>query len=66
MSVGVSMSALIASVGIPSGPEAFLFFRRPMALLICPLLGLSQLISRSASGADIFGFSGGAGRLRSS
>ncbi len=66
MSVEVSMSALIASAGIPSGPAAFPFFRRLIALLMSLLFGLSQLISRSTSAAGIFGLAGGAGRLRCS
>ena len=52
----VSMSALIASAGISSGPGALPVFRRLIAFLISSLSGLSQLTSKTS---DANGMSGG-------
>ena len=66
MFVAVSMSALMFSAGISSGPTAFPFFRDMMAFLISDLEGLLQLMSRSSSAGCMSGGVSGAGRLSNS
>ena len=56
MLTAVSMSALMGSVDISSGPAAFPLLRVMMAFLISAFEGLSQLMGSSVS-AD--GMSGG-------
>ena len=56
MLAAVSMSALMASASISSGPAAFPLLRMMMAFLISVFEGLSQLMGSSFS-AD--GMSGG-------
>ena len=66
MFVAVSMSALMFSAGISSGPAAFPFFRDMMAFLISDLEGLLQLMSRSSSAGCMSGGVSGASRLSNS
>ena len=62
----MSTTALSASAGISSGPDALLFFSCCIAFLISSLAGLSQLIGRSSSAGWMTGGFGGAGLFRSS
>ena len=61
MLTAVSVSALMASAGMSSGPAAFPFFSVPIALFISALDGLSQLMGRSLSAGGMSGCSSGAG-----
>ena len=61
MLTAVSVSALMASAGISSGPAAFPLLRVMMAFLISAFEGLSQLMGSSVS-AD--GMSGGESGVR--
>ena len=58
-------ASLITLVAIPSVLEVFPFFRRPMALVIYPQLGLPQF-KISVPSAGICGTSDGVWRLKSS
>ena len=60
MLVAVSMSALMASDGILSGPAAFPFLSVMMAFLISAFVGLSQLIGSSVSAGGMSGGVSGA------
>ena len=66
MLVAVSMSALMASAGILSGPAAFPFLSVMMAFLISAFVGLSQLMGSSVSAGGMSGGVSGAGRFSSS
>ena len=55
MLVAVSMSALMASAGISSGPAAFPFLSVMMAFLISAFVGLSQLMGSYVSAGGVRG-----------
>ena len=60
MLTAVSVSTLVASVGISSGPAVFPLLRVMMAFLISAFDGLSQLMGSSVS---VDGMSGGESRV---
>ena len=66
MLTAVSMSALMASAGISSGPAAFPLLRVMMAFLISAFEGLSQLMGSSVSADGMSGGESGVGRFSSS
>ena len=66
MLVAVSMSALMASAGILSGPAAFPFLSVMMAFLISAFVGLSQLMGSSVSAGGMSGGVSGTGQFSSS
>ena len=62
----VSMSLLMASAAISSGPAVFPLLRVIMAFLISAFEGLSQLIGSSVSAGGMSGGESGMGRFSSS
>ena len=62
----VSVSDLMASAGISSGPAAFPLLRVMMAFLISAFEGLSQLTGSSVSAGGMSGGESGVGRFSSS
>ena len=60
------MSALMASVGISSGPAAFPLLKVMMAFLISGFEGLSQLMGSSVSADGMSGGESGVERFSSS
>ena len=66
MLTAVSMSALMASAGISSGPAAFPFLIVVMASFISAFVGLLQLMGNSVSAGRFSGGSSGVGRFNSS
>ena len=62
----VSMSALMTSAGISSGPAAFPLLRVVMAFLISAFEGFSQLMCSSVSAGGMSGGESGVGRFSSS
>ena len=66
MLIAVSMSALMASAGISSGPAAFSLLSVMMAFLISAFEGVSQLMGSSVSADGMSGGESGLGRFSSS
>ena len=66
MLTAVSVSALMASAGISSGPAAFPLLRVMMAFLISAFEGLSQLMGSSVSADWMSGGESGPWRFNSS
>ena len=66
MLTAVSMSALMASAGISSGPAAFPLLRVTMASLISAFEALSQLMGSSVSADGMSGGVSGVGQFSSS
>ena len=65
MLTAVSMSALMASAGISSGPAVFPLLRVMMAFLISAFEGLSQLMDSSVSADGMSGVESGVGPFSS-
>ena len=66
MLTAVSISALLACAGVPSGPAAFPLLRVMMAFLISAFEGLSQLMDNSVSAEGMSGGESEVGRFSSS
>ena len=66
MLTAVSMSALMDSPGISSGPAAFPLLRVMMAFLISAFESLSQLMGSSVSADGVSGVQSGVGWFSSS